>query len=814
MKGKTKQQYNVGVKIIKSVKQGIEKALTPTNVKTEEASNASDWIVPEMDMKGLRTMVNQSTILPQCIKAYRNNIPGYGIGIRYKEDTEETPEMAEEFQKAEKIIDLFNLDMDTKEVFEDLIEAREIYGIAYLEVIRNVGGEICQIEFVRDVPSITKTVPLEPYQTVEYFYNGETVERQKKFVKYRQQSGGKTVYFKEFGDKRIMDKTTGEYTDEGIDIDLQANEILEFAIGTEPYGEVRWLGQVLSADGMRKSEVLNHNYFVNGRHTPLMIAVRGGTLTDESFQKLQMYMEDIKGVEGQHAFIILETEAADNNFNFEGTSQPQIEIVPLAQILQQDELFQGYLDNGRKKIQSSFLLPDLYVGYTTDFNRATAQTAMEVTEKQVFQPERKSIAWVINNKLLNEFGFKYIEAYFLEPDINNPDDLVKILNICNNAGGLSPNKAKEIIYKSLGEVSEDYEGDWGNIPLAITNAQNSGVMMSLDRQIRKATAHNDTEIVAVMKEVRNLLIKNSAMRLTPDVNSGMIEKEWDESLHPRDEHGRFTSGGGESTGREYGETDTSDAVAEIKSGKANSLSNYLDEDGNLTPERDELHKQIIDNLLAGKVPVQGQATMTMLGGGPASGKSSVMNPDTSDDANAVTVDPDAIKGMLPGYAEMSRETDEAAGYYHEESSALAKRFAEVAFRENYNVVYDGTGDGSVASVEKKINGARSHGYEVNAKYVTIDTEEAVRRNRARYENAKAKGENPRLPNEELVRDCHAKVSRISIAVASQFDSIEVWDNNGAKGSQRLIATGGNGKGLTPVEGQEEAFKAYVNKGNK
>lgn len=500
----------IGVKIVKGF-NSVTKALMPTAVGVEEAENASEWITPDCDLKGLKEMVNQSTILPQCIKAYRNNIPGYGIGIRYKEDTEETPEMAEEFKRATEIIDLLNLDMDTKAVFEDVIEARETYGIAYLEIIRNGAGEVCQIEFVRDVPSITKTIPLEPYQTAEYFYNDRIETRQKKYIKYRQQSGGRTVYFKEFGDKRMMNKDTGEYVKGGLSIEKQANEILEFKIGTEPYGEVRWLGQVLSTDGMRKAEALNHNYFVNGRHTPLMILVKGGTLTDESFEKLQEYMEDIKGEEGQHAFIILEAENTDNSLDFETTTQPQVEIKELASILQKDELFQEYLNNGRKKIQSSFLLPDLYVGYTTDFNRATAQTAMEVTEKQVFQPERKSIAWTINNKLLNEYEFKHVEAYLQEPDINNPDDLTKILTICNNAGGLTPNKAKDILYEAMGEVSEDYDGDWGDVPLAYTNSQkaagdqSSEIAGSLEKQIAKAAANNDTEIVAVMKEVKKLL---------------------------------------------------------------------------------------------------------------------------------------------------------------------------------------------------------------------------------------------------------------------------------------------------------------------
>ena len=65
----------------------------------------------------------------------------------------------------------------------------------------------------------------------------------------------------------------------------------------------------------------------------------------------------------------------------------------------------------RRKVQSSFQLPDLYVGYTTDFNRATAQTAQEVTEEQVFQPERKSLAWAINNRLAFLNSIAFLDSY-------------------------------------------------------------------------------------------------------------------------------------------------------------------------------------------------------------------------------------------------------------------------------------------------------------------------------------------------------------------------------------------------------------------
>ena len=508
----------IRARIIKWQQAPVEKADTSQQVTEQEVYAAADWISPPSDLRGLRNLVKHSTILPQCIRAYKNNIAGFGIGIRYIEDAEETPEMAAEFSRAQEIIELLNIEQDTKEVFEDIIEARETYGIAYLEVIRNVAGEVVQIEFVKETPTILKTRPLDPYISTVYYHHGQQTERKKRYCKYRQDIGGKTVFFKEFGDPRIMDRRDGEYLKEGesLDLEYQANEIMEFAIGTEPYGEVRWIGQILGVDGSRRAETLNNNYFTNGRHTPLMIMIEGGTLTDESFEKLQQYINDIKGEAGQHAFLLLETEASDGRTDFDQQEKPKITVKDLASVLQKDELFQGYLDNNRRKVQSAFQLPDLYVAYTTDFNRATAQTAQEVTEEQVFQPERRSLAWAINNRLLNGYQFQHVEAYFLEPDITNPDDLYKLLTVANNAGGVTPNFAKRIIYEAFGEQAEDYPEEWGDTPLSYSKSQGGGaaqgfdigqLTMGLQQQIEKAASSHADAVVAVMKEVKRLLMK-------------------------------------------------------------------------------------------------------------------------------------------------------------------------------------------------------------------------------------------------------------------------------------------------------------------
>lgn len=121
--------------------------------------------------------------------------------------------------------------------------------------------------------------------------------------------------------------------------------------------------------------------------------------------------------------------------------------------------------------------------------------------------------WVINNKLLNCYRFQYVEAYFLAPDISNPDDMYKLLNVTNNAGGITPNMAKEVICDALGRTCEPYTDEWGDVPLTIwkdkaAQTDISGLMGQLTKQIEKAQGKNEPDqVVAVMKEVKKLLSK-------------------------------------------------------------------------------------------------------------------------------------------------------------------------------------------------------------------------------------------------------------------------------------------------------------------
>lgn len=253
-----------------------------------------------------------------------------------------------------------------------------------------------------------------------------------------------------------------------------------------------------------------------------------------------------------------------------------------------------------------------------------------------------------------------------------------------------------------------------------------------------------------------------------------------------------------------------------------TVNQYLDNNGNLTPEREELHAQAVDNLFAGKQPAAPgeKKTFTMFGGGSAAGKGGLSDPKrctqfkssfftngTPSKETVATIDPDELKKDIPEYREMmDTDPDNAAAVAHEESSAIAKRAMQAAFDNGYDCTLDGTGDGSAEGVRKKIQQARDRGYEVNACYVTCPTDQAVSQAKDR---AKRTGRNVK---EKTVRSIHREVSRIFPQVASDFDHCALFDTSDHSKPPVLIAECKRG-GEIQIRDQKR-WDAFIAKGKE
>lgn len=215
--------------------------------------------------------------------------------------------------------------------------------------------------------------------------------------------------------------------------------------------------------------------------------------------------------------------------------------------------------------------------------------------------------------------------------------------------------------------------------------------------------------------------------------------------------------------------------------------------GAYTPQRQALHKKIIDRHFEGKQPVpEGeQPTYLFLGGGTAAGKSTVLRSGAVKvPKGAVTVDSDEIKNALPEFQRHSEDRRVgAAGIVHEESSDISKMVNSRALEGRYHAVMDGTGDTSLESVQKKVGKARKAGHKIVATYMTNDIEKAV-------ENAQKRASRPpyRMVSMEATLKIHAGVSKVfpQAVAAGLFDEVTLWDTNGDK---PVLVASGKGKDL-------------------
>jgi predicted ABC-type ATPase len=294
---------------------------------------------------------------------------------------------------------------------------------------------------------------------------------------------------------------------------------------------------------------------------------------------------------------------------------------------------------------------------------------------------------------------------------------------------------------------------------------------------------------------------------------------------PRDENGRWTSGtgmggmvplpaggpGAPRPGMGDGVRITDSMAKDMASGSGGPHLVKNDKgEWQFTPERQALHDQIVNDAVSG-VPRSDDPTYYMMGGGPGTGKSTVLNSGLVDvpregSGKAVEVNADKIRTEIPEYQTMIQDRDpNAAAFTHEESSYVGKRIQAAAIERKQDIVLDGTGDSKVESVNAKIDAARANGYKVSAVYVTAPTDVA-------FERAKARALDPnsdsfgRIVPETVLRKTHAGVSAVFPQVATNFDSVSLWDNTGR--TPKLLARGTRA-GLDVID--QSGYQAFLDK---
>jgi predicted ABC-type ATPase len=159
-------------------------------------------------------------------------------------------------------------------------------------------------------------------------------------------------------------------------------------------------------------------------------------------------------------------------------------------------------------------------------------------------------------------------------------------------------------------------------------------------------------------------------------------------------------------------------------------------------------------------------TVTLMMGGPASGKSSALHKNRGRDAanpgwyqGLPVIDCDEIKKTLPGYDPKN------PGAVHAESSAAATAVFHVMLDGDQDFVFDGTGSNSDKYVTFA-KAAHAKGWMVELFYVECDVETALIRNAKRE----------RTVNEAMLIEKYSMIETSFEIVSGWVDSVVHVDN--------------------------------------
>ncbi len=366
----------------------------------------------------------------------------------------------------------------------------EVIGSGYWEVLRNDLQEVCQFNFipgvsVRLMPMDEKATSVEIERRVSIL-STEKLEVFKRFRRYVQVSMGMDanvlVYFKEFGDPRVLSSKTGRYyatldemkADQEEEGARPATEILAFKISSSrsPYGVPRWIGALLAVMGTRQSEEVNFLYFENRSVPPMAILVSGGRLNDNTIARLEDYIKnEIRGKRNFHKIMILEAESQDATMGIGESSRMRIELKPLTDAQQKDGLFQAYDERNADKVGQSFRLPRILRGDVRDFNRSTAESSIDFAEIQVFGPIRQQFDWMINKMIFPAIGVKHHDFKSNAPTVRDPEALSRMVALLVSSNVLTPAEARELSQDVFNRSFDNRTETWTQQPISVTLAQ-------------------------------------------------------------------------------------------------------------------------------------------------------------------------------------------------------------------------------------------------------------------------------------------------------------------------------------------------------
>ena len=439
---------------------------------------------PIFNPRQLAKLPLQNNTLGPCIAAMVTNVDGFGFTLEYigEEGQDESEEAMQEKKRLMSLAKQPNPEESLTDLRGKVRKDLESVGWAGIEVIRGGDGAVVAYYHVpahtlRQTTQEQVGVPTDVWIERDGELRLETLKR--RFRRYVQILEGKTakdkIWFKEFGDERIIDPATGKADAEGVDFEGGATELIFLGDYTpgQPYPLPKWICQIPSILGSWESELTNLQFFKDNGIPAMAVLVAGGVLSQKTIDDIRAAFTAKRGQASMNRVVVIEAQPHPDysNASIEGTAPaPKMELKPLAGERQQDALFGEYDKANQDKVRSAFRLPPIFLGRSDDYTRATAESSLDTAESQVFAPEREKFDTMMNLRILLDADGKPPKFWRFRSNparISNLDTIVKALDGLEGSGAMTPNQAIMLANELFGKERKPIKEEWGDAPFSV-----------------------------------------------------------------------------------------------------------------------------------------------------------------------------------------------------------------------------------------------------------------------------------------------------------------------------------------------------------
>ena len=400
-------------------------ALTSPESKQIEATKWSvgQVIEPPHDLKKLMNWMDINVVHSSCVQTKVQD--AFGVGFFLEPADEAKVEDKETDQNYKLLMDFFGRVNDKENIVSLMKKVGLDYegcGNSYIEVSRDPAGVINGL----------------------YHINATTVKWGKTKDKLVQQVGEKYIWFKLFGDDRILNRFSGEWVTKA-DPDKVANEIIpanQYTWKSNCYGLPEWMPGIFAMYGDLKEREYNMEFFTNYGVPAYALIVEGASLNKEVQEEITKYFETtLKG--SNHKTLTLTTPKG-TTVKFERLS-----------VEQKEASFRVYKKDNRDDILTSHHVPPYRVGVAMEgaLGGNVAKEMDRIYLDSVINPRQGTFDWIFTELIIKQ-GFEIEGWLFRFDDINiaDNDKDSQIYDRYIKNGVMSPNEVR----KEVG--LEPYEG--------------------------------------------------------------------------------------------------------------------------------------------------------------------------------------------------------------------------------------------------------------------------------------------------------------------------------------------------------------------